>query len=185
MVPQTSIGVHELTLTELLPAVRAGQVSLAVAPEGPGDDPGDESLAAMALWTETATVAMAADHPLAAARRLMPDALLATVMLLSTDRADGEMQRFLLGRVFTGTRPPVSARPGRGDALMARVAAGEGVALVLASHELPAGVVTRPLAVPAARFTVHALWQADQRSAPLATLLRLLHGARSAEVVAG
>lgn len=172
LAPQSGIGVHELTLTELLPAVRSGGVALAVAPEGSVE--GEAALASMALWCERAVVAVAADHPLAGQRALSPDVLVDAVVLLSTDRPESEMQRYLLTRLFGTQRPPVDARPGGGEALMARVVAGEGVALVLAGHPVPTGVVTRPIAGAAACFAVRAWWRADDRSPALAILLRLL-----------
>ena len=169
--PDCSIGVHELTLTELLPAVRAGRVAVAVVPD---DAPGGSGLSARTLWREEAMVAMSARHRLAASTRLAPEALLDTVTLLSCDRAESEMQRYLLGRLFAGVRPPLDARLGPAGDPMTRIATGDGVSLVLAGHPLPAGVVTRPIAAAEAVFEVRAWWRDDPSLPALATLLRLL-----------
>lgn len=171
--PGAGIGVHEQTLAELLPCVCGGRVSLAVAPEDAPLPSAAATLRSARLWIEEAVVAMAADHPLAEERRLTPDALLGTVMLLASERAEGEMQRYLLARLFPAARPPVDARRGQGGVL-ARVKRGDGVALVLAGHALVSGVVTRPIESPAARFGVHAWWCGRNRSPALAALLRLL-----------
>ena len=77
-------------------------------------------------------------------------------------------------RLFPGERPPLDARPGRGGDLLARVAAGEGVALMLSGQRLPAGLVSRPLVADGADFAVQAWWRADHGSPVLARLLPLL-----------
>lgn len=169
-VPRATIGVQALALAELLPAVRDGRLALAVAPAGtPGAQDG-EWFGSMTLWREQVVVAMATGHPLATSRAVDPGALLEHLVLLSTDRAEGEMQRYQLARLFDRRRPALDARGG----VLGRVAAGEGVALMLAGHATPAGVVTRPVAGAAAEFPVEAWWRTDDTSPGLATLLRLL-----------
>lgn len=174
--PRSSIGVHEQSLTELLPGVCGGCVSLAVAPEDAAPPQGADTLRSARLWEEEALVAMAADHPLAEQPGLTLDALLGTVVLLASDRTEGEMQRYLLARLFPAVRPPVDARRGRGNDVLGRVAAGEGVALVLGGQAMPGRVVTRRIDSPAARFGVDAWWCGRNRSPALAALLRLLPG---------
>ena len=173
--PGAGIGVHEQCLAELLPGVCAGRTSLAVAPADTPMPGKGATLRSARLWDETVLVAMAADHPLAREARLMPDALLDTVMLLSTDGTAGEMGRYLLARLFPGERPAIDARQGQGDVL-ARVAQGAGVALVLAGHAVSPGMVTRPIDSPVARFAVRAWWCGRNQSPALAALLRLLPG---------
>lgn len=176
VMPGSSIGVHEQSLAELLPGVCGGCVSLAVAPEDASPPNGVDTLRSARLWEEETLVAMAADHPLAAQSGLAPDALLGTVVLLASDRTEGEMQRYLLARLFPAAWPPVDARRGRGGDVLARVANGEGVALVLGGQAVPPGVITRPIDSPAARFGVHAWWCGRNRSPALAALLRLILG---------
>lgn len=170
--PSATIGVQELALAELSAAVRDGRIALAVAPEG---TQGGEGLAAMTLWREEVVVAMPAGHPLAAMTAVAPAALADQLILLSADRAEGEMQRYQLARLFACRRPPLDVRGGAGGVLTP-VAAGEGLTLMLAGHGAPSGVVTRPIATAAATFAVEAWWRADDDSTALATLLRLLGG---------
>ena len=170
--PRAAIGVHRQTLAELLPAVQAARLGLAIAP---ADAPGGEGLASVPLWREEARLAMAANSPLAAERALSPETLFGAVLLLSRDPAEAAMQHYLLARLFPAQRPAIDAGPGRGD-LLARVARGEGVGLVLAGPAPPSGVVVRPLPDPAASFTVRAWWREDDPSPALAALLALLRG---------
>ncbi len=121
-------------------------------------------------------VAMATDHPLTEQEAVCPEQFRGETFLISRDPQGNEMHRFLSQRL----RPLQPALNGvlldlGPGALIARVAAGEGLALVCASDadRLGDGIVLRPVAHGNARFPVHALWKGEP-DALLRELLRIM-----------
>ncbi len=170
--PQVDIGVHEMARASLLPALRAGALELAVLPgkEQPG-------LRSAEIWHGQVMAAMPADHPLARNPSVLAADLRDQTMLVSRQQLGGDMYRFLAGRIFP-LGPALSATildlgPPR---ILARVARGDGLALVCESHAnlLDAGVVIRAVDAPGALFPVRAYWPDVDPPWPVSALIRSL-----------
>ncbi len=172
--PDVAIGVHEMSDAELLPAVMARRVALAIRPGGAA--PG---FAGCDLWDEHVVVALAAGHPLAAHEQIDAQALAGDVMLVSRDRARAQVHRFLIGQLFRGAAPPARiVADSRHVRVLERVALGEGIAL-LCESQVDAGLgglTIRPIAGAAFRMRAH--WLAEGCSTALATLVALLEASR-------
>ncbi|MES1973732.1 MAG: LysR family substrate-binding domain-containing protein [Pseudomonadota bacterium] len=174
--PTVGLGVHEMSRAALLPALEAGELALAVMPGGVRPE-----LQSAPLWTDRVMVAMAQDHPLAARPAVTAAALRDMVFLVSRQQDGNDMHRFLSHCI----RPLAPALNGMlldlGPAhLMERVARGEGLALVCASHTdaLPDDVVVRPVDAPGALFPVRAWWKEAEPAWPLSELIRILLSSR-------
>ena len=174
--PEIAVGVHEMGDGELLAAVKAGRLALAVRPGG--SEPG---LSGCDLWMERAVVAMPVGHPLAAVGELEAAMLAREVLLVSRDRARAQLHRFLTERLFaTGAPATRIVADARRSQVLARVAAGEGIALLCASQVDAgmAGLEVRMLADAGARFPIGAYWLKGDCAPTLATLVGLLAGSR-------
>lgn len=175
--PDLNVGVHEMGYTELPAALAAGRVALALRP---GDSVA--GFASTELWPDRAVVAMAPDHPLAAAPDVTLDQLADAILLVSRDRAREQLHRFLIDRLFPGRAGPAAriVADARRSQLLARVAAGEGLALLCESQvdAAMAQLVVRPITADAAQFRVRALWLEARRDAPLSTLIEQLEQSR-------
>ena len=173
--PDVGIGVHEMGYAELLPAVAARRLTLAIGPGGAAD-----GFAGCDLWDDRAVVALRGDHALAAAAHVTLPMLHAEVLLVSRDRARAALHRFLVDRLF-GERPPATriVADARRCQMLDRVAAGEGIALLCESQVDAAmeHLVVRPVSDAAARFRVRAHWRAPP-DVTLATLVGLLEASR-------
>ena len=172
--PEIAIGVHEMSYAELLPAVKAQQLALAIRPGG-----AESGFAGCDLWDERVVVAVAAGHRLAARDGIEPEMLADEVLLVSRDRARAQVHRFLAGRLFPGAAPTarIVADP-RPAQVPEQVAAGEGIALLCESQIDAAmrGLAVRP--VIGAGFRVRAYWQAAASVPGLDVLLGLLEASR-------
>lgn len=171
--PQVDIGVHEMARASLLPALRAGDLALAVLPGK--DEPG---LRSAEIWQGRVMAAMPADHPLARKTTVGATDLRDQTMLVSRQQLGGDMYRFLAGRVLP-LGPALHATildlgPPR---ILGRVARGEGLALVCESHGdlLDEGVVVRPVDAPGAVFPVRAYWPDRDPPWPVSALIRSLN----------
>jgi DNA-binding transcriptional LysR family regulator len=169
--PQVNLGIQEMPRSALLPALRNGALSLAVLP-----GPLQPGLQALQLWDDQVMVALAETHPLAGEASISPKQLLDQVVLMSREAHGGDMHRFLQHCVLPFGPPLNGFLTDLSHArLMARVAAGEGVALVCASNaEIVDHVVTRPVSAPTARFPVHAYWREGELDGPLSALIAML-----------
>ena len=170
--PEASVGVHEMPRAALLPALRGGTLALAVLP-----GTREAGLESVELWRDRVMVGVASGHPLAAREAVTPSELREQVLLVSTQHHGGDMHRFLSRRVLPLAPPHKSVLLNVGQAaLMTRVAKGEGVALLCASHagEEARGVALPPIAAPGAAFPVHAHWRDAAPGWPLSVLVDTL-----------
>ncbi|MCC2980549.1 LysR substrate-binding domain-containing protein [Sphingomonas sp. IC4-52] len=173
--PDVAVGVHDMSLGELLPAVEARRIAIAICPCEPV-----EELAHTNLWIDHAVVAMSRDHPLAVAPSIHAALLREEVLLISRDRNRAQLNRFLIERLFASTPPARIIADPRNDRLLERVSAGEGIALLCESQvdASLAPLVVRPLADARASFRLRAHWHASDGAPPLDTLLDLLTASR-------
>lgn len=175
--PDLNVGVHEMGFAELPGGVASGRLALALRPGA-----GVEGFASVELWPDRAVVAMAPDHPLAAAPDITIDQLAGAVLLVSRDRAREQLHRFLIDRLFPKVAAPATriVADARRSQLLARVAAGEGLTLLCESQvdAAMAQLAVRPVAADAAQFRVRALWLEARRDAPLSTLIEQLEQSR-------
>ncbi|WP_186729071.1 LysR family substrate-binding domain-containing protein [Sphingomonas panacisoli] len=167
--PQVDIGVHEMPRGGLLPALRAGQLALAVLPGK--EEPG---LCSIELWRGRVMAAMPAHHPLTRGTFVSVAALREETMLVSRQQIGSDMHRFLAGRILP-LGPALSATildlgPPR---ILQRVARGDGLALVCEGHVglLDTGVVVRPVEAPGAVFPVRAYWPDIDPPWPVSALI--------------
>lgn len=170
--PQVTIGVHEMPRAALLTALEADELQLVVMP-GP-ERPG---LTSALLWVDRVMLAMAPDHPFAALPAVAPDRLRGQPFLISRQQHGSDMHRFLSHCI----RPLMPALSGvlldlGPSALMERVAAGDGLALVCQSQaeELDGALAVRPVDYSGAVFPVRAYWKSGEPTWPLSELIRLL-----------
>jgi hypothetical protein len=170
--PSLGIGVHEMPRAALLTALEADQLQLAVMP-GP-ERPGLQSAL---LWVDRVMVAMARHHPLAQYPVVTPEQLRDQPFLISRQQHGSDMHRFLSHCI----RPLMPALSGvlidlSPSRLMARVAAGDGLALVCRSQMdgLGEDLVVLPVDYSGAVFPVHAYWKAEAPGWPLSELIRIL-----------
>jgi len=166
--PEVDIGVHEMQRGALLPALRNGDLSLAVLPGQP--EPGTHSIG---LWQDRVLVAMSAGHPLAARASIGPEALRDELFLTSQQQFGGDMHRFLAQRILPMgpalTTTIIDLGPPR---ILDRVAQGDGIALISGSHEEAVeGIVVRPVEAEGALFPVRAYWTQEAPAEPLAGLI--------------
>ena len=170
--PEIDIGLHEMMRGALLPALRNGDLSLAVLPGR--EEPGVHSAE---LWHDRVLVAMAPGHRLAGLATVKPSELRDEIFLVSRQQFGGDMHRFLahcilpLGPTLNATI--IDLGPPR---IIDRVAAGDGIALISSSHAEHAGsaVVLRPIDAAGALFPVRAYWTAAEPEWPLSGLIRSL-----------
>jgi len=170
--PSLGIGVHEMPRAALLTALEADKIQLAVIP-----GPERSSLQSALLWVDRVMVAMAKDHPLAALPVVTPEQLRDQPFLVSRQQHGSDMHRFL-SHCISPLKPALSGvlldlSPSR---LMARVAAGDGLALVCRSQMdgLRDDLAVLPVDYSGAVFPVHAHWKAEQPAWPLSELIRIL-----------
>lgn len=170
--PSLGIGVHEMPRAALLTALEADRLQLAVMP-GP-ERPGLQNAL---LWVDRVMVAMAKGHPLAALPTVTPEQLRDQPFLISRQQHGSDMHRFLSHCI----RPLMPALSGvlldlSPSRLMARVAAGDGLALVCRSQVegLGSDLTILPVDYAGAVFPVHAYWKAGQPAWPLSELIRIL-----------
>lgn len=171
--PEVGVGVHEMSHAELLPGVASGRLTVAIQPGGPA--PG---FASAELWTDCAVVAMAPDHPLAGEGAIAAEMLAGEVLLVSRDRAREQLHRYLVERLFDGRGVPATriVADARRSQLLARVADGEGIALLCQSQVDAAmlHLVVKPLADTTAQFRVCAHWREGRPRRELGKLVELL-----------
>ena len=174
--PEVGVGVHEMGLAELLPAVAAGRLALAVRPGGPVT-----GFASAELWVDRAVVAAAQGHRLAQGGDVTAATLDGEVLLISRDRGREQLHRFLVERLFPEGAPATRiVSDERRSRLLARVAEGEGIAL-LCESQVDAGMAhlaVMPVADVAARFGVRAYWRDAAMDATLTRLLGLVEDSR-------
>jgi DNA-binding transcriptional LysR family regulator len=170
--PDVDIGVHEMQRGALLPALRNGNLSLAVLPGKP--EPYTHSIG---LWHDRVLVAMPPGHRLAASATVRPADLRDEIFLTSQQQFGGDMHRFLAQRILpigpALNTTIIDLGPPR---ILARVAQGEGIALISGSHEelLGDGLVVRPVDAVGALFPVRAYWIQEDPAEPLAGLIASL-----------
>lgn len=170
--PHVDIGVHEMPRGSLLPALRAGDLALAVLPGK--EEPG---LRSAEIWQGRVMVAMPADHGLARKSAIGAGELRDEPMLVSRQQLGGDMHRFLAGRILP-LGPVLSATildlgPPR---ILDRVASGEGLTLICESHAelIGGGITVRPVDAPGAVFPVRAYWPDADPEWPVSALIRCL-----------
>jgi DNA-binding transcriptional LysR family regulator len=170
--PEVDIGVHEMQRGALLPALRSGDLSLAVLPGNP--EPGTHSIG---LWHDRVLVAMPPDHPLSASSTIRPDALRDEIFLTSQQQFGGDMHRFLAQRILPAgpalTTTIIDLGPAK---ILDRVAQRAGIALISDNHEelSDGGIVVRPVDAHGAQFPVRAYWTEEDPAEPLAGLIASL-----------
>jgi DNA-binding transcriptional LysR family regulator len=178
--PEVGIGVHEMGFAELLRAVADGRLALAIRPGGAvaGFAGGD-------LWAERAVIAMTPGHRLAGYREVTAAMLADEVLLVSRDRARGQLHRYLVERLFVGAGPATRiVADARRSQVLARVQGGEGIALLCESQvdAALAQLAVRRVADARALFRVRAYWLAGARPSTLQTLMGLLVDSRERTV---
>jgi DNA-binding transcriptional LysR family regulator len=167
--PEVDIGVHEMQRGALLPALRNGDLSLAVLPGKP--EPGTHSIG---LWHDRVLVAMAPGHRLAESATIRPVELRDEIFLTSQQQFGGDMHRFLVQRILPVgpalTTTIIDLGPPK---ILDRVAQGDGIALISGSHEdlLDGAIVVRPVDAAGAVFPVRAYWTEQDPGEPLAGLI--------------
>lgn len=174
--PQVDIGVREMARGPLLRALRAGDLALAVLP-----GPEEAGLCSVELWQGQVMAAMPIDHPLARRTALRPADLAAEPMLVSRQEPDGDMHRFLAGRILPqGSALHAAILDLDPPRIQERVAAGEGLTLVCDRNGASIGrdVTTRPIDAPGARFAVRAFWRNAASNWPLSALIERLTAGR-------
>lgn len=167
--PEVDIGVHEMPRGALLPALRAGELSMAVLPGAA--EPGTHSIQ---VWHDRVMVAMPPDHPLAKAAEVQASELCGQTFLVSRQEYGSEMHRFLarlilpLGPVLNATI--LNLGPAR---IVASVARGDGLTLICESHveHLAGEVAVRPIRAPGAAFPVRAYWKEAEAPWPLSAFI--------------
>lgn len=171
--PQVDIGVHEMRRGSLLPALRAGDLSLAVLPGN--EEPG---LRSAEIWQGRVMVAMPADHVLARQPVIRPGELRDQPMLVSRQELGGDMHRFLAGRILPiGLALSANILDLGPPRILDRVARGEGLTLVCESHAdlIGSGITVRPVDAPGAIFPVRAYWLDSDPPRLVSALIRCLH----------
>lgn len=174
--PQVDIGVHEMPRGALLPALRVGDLALAVLPGK--EEPG---LRSAEIWQGTVMIAMPRGHPLADCATVSPRDLSGHPILVSRQQLGGEMHRFLASRILpaglTLNATILDLGPAR---IINSVARGDGVALVCESHfdAIGDGVITRPVDAPGAVFAVRAYWPDVDPEWPVSALIDSLNARR-------
>ena len=167
--PEVDIGVHEMQRGALLPALRCGDLSLAVLPGKP--EPDTHSIG---LWHDRVLVAMPPDHPLATSSTIRPDELRDEIFLTSQQQFGGDMHRFLAQRILpVGPALATTIIDLGPPKILDRVAQGDGIALISGSLEelLNGGIVVRPVEAAEALFPVRAYWTEEDPAEPLAGLI--------------
>jgi len=174
--PQVDIGVHEMPRGALLPALRAGELALAVLP-----GKAEPGLRSVEIWQGRVMAAMPADHPLARRAAIRPADLRGQPMLVSRQQLGGDMHRFLAGRILP-LGPALSATilDLGAPRILERVARGEGLTLVCESHGDLIGdnLVVRPVHAPGSVFPVRAYWPDADPEWPVSALIRSLNESR-------
>lgn len=171
--PALDIGVHDMPRSALLPALRGGQLALAVLPGDPVPD-----LPSAVLWEDDVAAAMPADHPLARDAGIDPAALVKEHFLISRQQQGAELHRFLARRTGLLAALGGSLWDGSQSQLLARVAAGQGLILLCASQARTAapGVAVRTVSGAAGRFDVRAYWRDADTAPTLGGLIAALRG---------
>jgi DNA-binding transcriptional LysR family regulator len=171
--PNVGIGVHEMSRTALLPALVAGELGLVM---GPGRE--RYELPSMRLWTDQVMIAIGREHRFAARKIVTPAQMREEVFIVSRQQHGGDMHRFLSQRI-SPLAPALNAvlmdlGPPR---VMDRVAEGEGVALICASHAehlVDDRIEVRPIDSAGAEFPVSAYWRDPRPEPQLAALIDTL-----------
>lgn len=170
--PEIAVGVHEMSRSCLLAALRSGEIALALVPGEP-----DTSFRTAALWADRALLALPTTHPLAEQALFDPRAAADLLFLVSRRSAGAEVHRFLSRRLFgDGTSLRSDMRDCGLGRILQSVADGQGAALLCDSLDYPAraDVALRPVAHQAANFQVHAHWVEERRDLARAALLHQL-----------
>lgn len=170
--PDVVVGMEEMALAELLPAVAAGRVTLAIHPgeAAPG-------VPSCILWHDHAIVVLPPGHRLAAVAAVTPAMLADEVLLTCLERSRATLHRFLAERLFAATPPAtrmMAETPAR--QLIDHVADGHGAMLTCESlaDRATARLVVRPIAAPGAAFAVSASWSTTGMGPVATALLALL-----------
>lgn len=166
--PDVGIGMHEMGYGELLPAVATRELAVAIRPGGA--EPG---FAGRDLWAERVVAALAPDHPYANAGEISAEMLRGEVLLMARD----PLHRYLVDLLFQDRAPATRiVADARQRHLMARVADGEGFALLCESQvdESMAQLAILPLTDAVACFPVRAHWRDEGMDPAAADLVRLI-----------
>jgi DNA-binding transcriptional LysR family regulator len=159
-----AIEAIELTPTELVTALRRGEVDLALL--GPVDERLRREFGTRRLVTVPALIALAGDHPLAKRRRLELAELAGESWIGWDERSfPGRTQLLEAAAARAGFRPRVVHSVDSVASMFVQVATRSHVAYVLPmSRKLPhGGVVFVPLRPPGIGIEMHAAWR---RKAP-------------------
>lgn len=170
--PQVDIGVHEMPRGALLPALRLGDLALAVLPGK--EEPG---LGSIEIWQGGVMVAMPANHRLARQESVSPVDLRDDPILVSRQQLGGDMHRFLVGRILPlGPALNATILDMGQPRILDAVARGEGLTLICESHAEHVGdaVVVRPVDAPGALFPVRAYWTGGEPGWPVSALIESL-----------
>ncbi len=177
--PEVALALNEMSTADQVAALRSGRIQLGFARRPVGD----EALAAVPLLDEPLRVALPRAHRLASRRSVPLRDLAAEPFVLFPRAPRPGWMDFVAGVCRqAGFQPEVTQETLELSTTVALVAAGIGVTLVPASAEALqlAGVVYRPLAPPAPRTRLLALYRPDDQAPAVA---RFLEVAR--EVIAG
>lgn len=167
--PDIDIGIYEMPRGDLIPALRTGEVSLAVLPGGVVPD-----MRSIVLWHDRVMVAMPRGHRLETARSVPPAELCSEIFLVSRSQFGGDMHRFLARSLLpSGPTPQATIVEAALPEIIRRVARGEGLALICGGHaeRLGPGIVVRPLDGPQVDFPVRAYWSDPQPGGALKGLI--------------
>jgi DNA-binding transcriptional LysR family regulator len=171
--PDVVIGVREMALGALLPALRLGGAQLVVAPVVRRE----QAERSTPLWTEEVNVLLPPHHRLATLPSVAPADLSEDTFLVARQDHGDEVHRFLSRRILP-LGPPLHCAVvdrSRADTIRA-VAEGRGLMLACESQagEEASDVVVRPIRAAGATFTVRAFWRPDRESPAIRALVDLL-----------
>ena len=126
--PEIDIGVHEMPRGALLPALRAGDLSLAVLPGS--EEPGTRSIE---LWQDRVMVAMSPTHRLAQQEMIRPAQLRDEPLLVSRQPLGSDLHRFLARRILPlGPTLNAAIIDLSLTRILTRVANGDGIRFLMA-----------------------------------------------------
>lgn len=168
--PDVELGVHEMARASLLPALRDGELALAILPES--DHPGLQSVE---LWRDEVMVAVHRDHVLTRDGAVAPERLAEEIFLVSRQHHGGDMHRFLSQRVLPCECSLKTMLLDLSQSLlMDEVAAGRGVALACGGEVPGPEIALCPVDAAGASFSVRAYWVAERSEAALDALVGIL-----------
>lgn len=188
--PEVEITLHEMNPPQLVNGLRDGRIDAAFfyLPSGNVPPFGDATLDSMPVSREPLVVALPADHPLAARRRIEMASLSdEPFILLASHRGSGLRDIIVEHCRLAGFMPRVVQEATLVQTIVGLVASGVGVALVPASlRKLQStGVTYRPVQGSAPMVEMGVVWRRGDGGAVLASFLRVAKEAAWTNGVSG